>query len=212
MRRKKFLQDGRLANQCPAGSASRPLDNATSFANMYDRFQSTVMDERGHEFLRTNNSSPPPPPPTFPESRLWRSDHDLSLSHPHSWPGSSCVVTPGSQINLSSSSTVTAMASCNESHVHNFVDYLQSSSSPAHDHHMGSPAAGEYHGNNINLHLDLTMSTGSCSEVVEELPHYRRSPESSLVELNLSLDLAMSIRWHEWIHMSVQSENYMINM
>lgn len=184
------VQEDRLGTLFNPGAvpSSRPLDRATSFANIYDRFQSNVMDEREHEFFRTSSDHvlqrPQPGRGIFchdAERSSWTKDNqttDLSsslISHPYSWPGS-CTAPSQKSLALNLRGTTDQQGNDN---VH-FVDFLSSAQSRVND-------MPEDHG----IKLDLTMSTGSASS--EPLEEDSKISEKS-VELDLTLDLTMSTR------------------
>ena len=190
-------QEDRLGNQFNFGSASRPMDRTTSFANIYDRFQSNVMDEREHhEFFRDSSHLVQRPTLHRPEPGrgIYSYEHDAErnrkkdnpnltgtadvsgslflMSHPHSWPGS--CTTP-SQKNLIHNLRGTGQQGNHNVH---FVDFLSSPQSRLND----MPGDG--------IKLDLTMSTGTASSEPLEDQEIKISERS--VDLDLTLDLTMS--------------------
>lgn len=169
------LKEDRLGSRQFPGTAPRP-ERATT--NIFDRFPSTVMDEREQVFFR--NSSPALVNPK-PESRCDESNI-LSLSPPYSCPGAHRInPTP----NLSSGRRTAA----EPAHVH-LVDYLTPRQRD--HHHMGGGG---------HVQLDLTMSTGSAEGGEEGQHQYwseslddRKRRNIAVPELDLSLELAMSSR------------------
>lgn len=174
-----------MGNQFNPGSASRAevLDRSTSFANVFDRFKSSVMeDQRGHEFFSKSShlvQRPTLQRPQLGRGSLYSHDHSATdqlaesslalMSHPHSWPGSCTAPSQKTQ-----ALDLRGPEGGNDN-VHS-VDYLSSLQSRLND----TPGDG--------LQLDLTMSTWSASSEAEN------KTSEKTVELDLTLDLTMSTR------------------
>ncbi|XP_024362074.1 uncharacterized protein [Physcomitrium patens] len=153
------------------GPAPRPMERASSYSSIYNRFQSSSRDYQAHDVFGKSSQHVKRPAVEHDAAQQSRHspelDSSLSLSRPYSWP--SCTT--------SLSQWSTAMAT---EHVH-LVDFLSLPAAHSRGHgHMGD-----------GLMLDLTMSTGYVSEHAEheEAPH---SAYSKKVKLDLTLDLSMS--------------------
>ena len=167
------------------GSGSRPLDRATSFANIYDRFQSNVMDERETFFRNSSMLVQRSEPergsiydPSYSDLPVMESASSRSfISHAHSWPGS-CTTSPSGQNSLLLGLQNSVQDSVQGNDNVHLVDFLSSPQSRVNDDVV--PGDG--------IKLDLTMSTGSASSE----PEITAAKES--IELDLTLDLTMSTR------------------
>lgn len=188
------MQDiDRIGNVYPGPSGSRPLDRASSYTNIFDGSPQSNMR---NDFFKKSSAQFVSCPATMPEAVPTRYSSDqqelvssLSLSRPHSWPG-----TTACSQNLALNPRYGTSDKTAE-HVH-LVDFLSLPESRGHGR-MGTSVDG--------IQLDLTMATGPASEDDQSA---QSSHSKSKVDLDLTLDLSMSTRWR--LSLSVQVENWKI--
>ncbi|KAG0583940.1 hypothetical protein KC19_3G173400 [Ceratodon purpureus] len=169
----------RMGDVYPGPSGPRPLDRASSYTNIFDGSpQSNMRNEFSKKPLPHFVNRPAtiadvvPIRYSYDQQEL---DSSLSLSRPHSWPGTTAF----SQ-NLALNPRYSTPDKAAE-HVH-LVDFLSLPESRGHGH-MGTSVDG--------IQLDLTMATGPACED-DQLA--QSSHSKSKVDLDLTLDLSMSTR------------------
>lgn len=172
-----------MGNVYPGPSGSRQLDRASSFTNIFDGSHQTNV--RGSDVFKSSSAHFVSRPDTMQEAvpacysyAPQGFDHSsLSLSRPHSWPG---TTTFSQNLALNSRYSTSEKEA---DHVH-LVDFLALPESRGHGH-MGTASAD-------GIQLDLTMATGPASE--DHIHAAQSSHSKSKVDLDLTLDLSMSTR------------------
>jgi hypothetical protein len=176
------MENANYAYPGPSAGNSRPLDRASSYTNLFDGLpqsntRSEIFKRSSSHFLHRPATMPEAVPARYSYEQQQEFESSLSLSRPHSWPG-----TTASSQSLALHPRYSSTDKAAE-HVP-LVDFLSLPERRGHPGHMETTSAD-------GIQLDLTMATGPASEDDQSA---QSSHSKSKLDLDLTLDLSMSTR------------------